>query len=314
MRRPARIRGVIWLAPDALNRQQLIRRRVLRGIALNRQPGFHFPGNFLDVSFDRVTRKGVQLSIDPGPWSADASGQTDLGALAILADLALGSSIRAHLSRESRVATVSLSLQFTGAPRLGRLKARGEFQSFFERGAGRLGLSRVTVAGSAGQICYGTGSFMALAPPKGVTLHPVPLRKRDSRKPPLPDESRLDLEEKKILTRARAALVAGGNFIGNFWGGAKTLRNGLHVGNRVGHAQGGILIAMAAKNAAAALAGNWMLSAVTALYISPGEGQTLRARSTIVHQGRLTAVVRTQIAGESRRRVLEVLTTHCAIA
>jgi hypothetical protein len=95
-----------------LNTRDRIRRRVLRGIALNRTPGFHFPGNFLDVSFDKVGRKGVRLSIAPGPWSADASGQTDLGALAILADLALGASIRAQLSRETRVATVSLSLHF----------------------------------------------------------------------------------------------------------------------------------------------------------------------------------------------------------
>lgn len=285
---------------------------MLRGIALNRTPGFHFPGNFLDVSFDRVSRKGTRLSIDPGPWSADASGQTDLGALAILADLALGASIRAQLSRETRVATVSLSLQFTGAPRQGRLRARGEFQGFFERGVGRLGLSRVAVAGSAGQVCYGTGSFMALAPPKGMTLHPVPLRKRGSPFSVFSDVKNLNQKEKEILARADAALAAGGNFIGEFWGGAKNLRNGLHAGNRVGHAQGGILVAMAAKNAAAALAGNWKLSAVTALYISPGEGRTLRATSTILHQGRLTAVVRTQITGGNRRRVLEVLATCIA--
>jgi acyl-coenzyme A thioesterase PaaI-like protein len=296
-----------------LNKRATIRRRVLRGIALNRTPGFHFPGNFLDVSFDQVGRKGARLSIDPGPWSADASGQTDLGALAIVADLALGASIRARLSRETRVATVSLSLQFTGAPRLGRLQARGEFQGFFERGVGRLGLSRVTVAGSAGRICYGTGSFMALAPPRGVTLHPVPLRRRGSREPLLADEKRLDREEKRILARADAALAAPGRFIGNFWGGAKVLHNGLHAGNRVGHAQGGILVAMAAANAAAALAGKWQLSAVTALYISPGEGRLLRARSEIVHLGRLTAVVRTQITGKNRRRVLEVVTTHAAV-
>jgi acyl-coenzyme A thioesterase PaaI-like protein len=297
-----------------LKHRETIRRRVLRGIALNRTPGFHFPGNFLDVSFDRVGRKGTRLSIDPGPWSADASGQTDLGALAILADLALGSSIRAQLSRETRIATVSLSLQFTGARSLGRLKARGEFQGFFEGGVGRLGLSRVTVAGSAGQVCYGTGSFMALAPPKGVTLHPVPLRKRGSREPLLPGEGQLDGEEKRILARADAALAAGGSFIGNFWGGTKALQNGLHAGNRVGHAQGGILVAMAARNATAALPADWRLSAVTALYVSPGEGRTLRAVSTIVHQGRLTAVLRTQITGKNRRRVLEVVTTHCAVA
>ena len=295
-----------------MNRRDKIRSRVLRGIALNRQPGFHFPGNFLDVSFDRVGRKGVQLSMEPGPWSADASGQTDLGALAILADLALGASIRAQLARETRVATVSLSLQFTGARHLGRLQARGEFQGFFERSTGRLGLSRVAVTGSAGQICYGTGSFMALAPPRGVMLHPVPLRKKGAREPKLPEENDLDREERRILARARAALAAGGNFIGNFWGGAKTLRNGLHAGNRVGHAQGGILVALAAKNAAAQLRGGWLLSGISALYISPGEGRTLRAASTIVHRGGLTAVVRTQITAANRRRVLEVLATFNA--
>ncbi len=287
-----------------MNLRDRIRRRVLRGIALNRQPGFHFPGNFLDVSFDKVGRKGVRLSIAPGPWSADASGQTDLGALAILADLALGASIRAQLSRETRVATVSLSLQFTGAPRLGRLQARGEFQGFFERGAGRLGLSRVSVSGSAGQICYGTGSF----------LHPVPLRSRNSAQPADLQEKDASPEEKKILQRADAALRASGNSIEKFWGGPGAMRNGLHAGNRVGHAQGGILIAMAAKSAASKLRGNWRLGAVTALYISPGGGRTLRASSTVIHQGRLTAVVRTQVTGKNRRRVLEVLTTHNAIA
>ncbi len=289
-----------------------IRRRVLRGIALNRAPGFHFPGNFLDVSFDRVGRKGVRLSIDPGSWSADPSGQTDLGALAILADLALGASVRAQLTRDARVATVSLTLQFTGAPRVGRLRAVGEFQGFFEGAAGRLGLGRVAVTGSAGRICYGTGSFMALAPPQGMTMHPVPLRKRGSPFSWLPDERRLNQKEKRILARADAALATRGNFIGNFWGGAGVLLNGLHAGNRVGHAQGGILIAMAAKSAAAKLAGDWRLGAVTALYISPGEGRTLRATSKVIHQGRLTAVVNTYVTGKNGRRVLEVVTTHCA--
>ena len=295
-----------------MNAREKIRRRVLRGIALNRTPGLHFPGNFLDVSFDRAGRRGVRLSVDPGPWCADAAGEADLSALAMLADLALGASIRAQLSRETRIATVSLALQFTGAPRRGRLRARGDFQGFFERAAGRLGMSRVSVAGSAGQVCYGTGSFMALRPPRGVILHPVPLRNRNASAPPLLTEEDLNPDERKILRQADAALAAGGNFIEKFWGGAGVLKNGLHAGNRVGHAQGGILIAMAAKNAVAKLSGDWRLGAVTALYISPGEGRTLRASSTVIHQGRLTAVVNTNVTGKNRRRILEVLITHVA--
>jgi len=295
-----------------LNPRERIRRRVLRGLALNRIPGLHFPGNFLDVSFDRVGRKGVRLSLDPGPWCTDAAGEIDLSALAMLADLALGASIRAQLSREARIATVSFALQLTGAPRRGRLHARAEFQGFFAGAGARLGLSRVSVSGARGQVCYGTGSFMALQPPRGLTLHPVPLRSRGSASPVPLREKNLFQAERKILRCADAALAARGNFIDRFWGGAGVLKNGLHAGNRVGHAQGGILIAMAAKNAAAKLAGEWRLGAVTALYISPGEGRTLRAASSVIHEGRLTAVVNTFITGRNGRRVLEVLTTHNA--
>jgi len=295
-------------------RQQSIRSRVLRGIALNRRPGLHFPGNFLDISFDRVTRGGSRLSLEPGPWCTDADGQADLGALAILADLGLAACVRAQLAREARLATVSMHLQFTGAPATGRLQATGEFQGFFHAAAGRLGMSRVSVAGGAGQVCYGTGTFMSLQPPKNMTLHPVPLRSRKSPEPLPLTEKELDAEERKILRRAGAALAARGAFIRNFWGGEAALANGLHIGNRVGHAQGGILVGMAAASAAAALPGGWKLSGMTALYISPGEGRTLRASSTLVHHGRRTAVVRTQISGRNQRRVLEVVTTHSASA
>jgi acyl-coenzyme A thioesterase PaaI-like protein len=308
-----------------LTRAQRIRGRVLRGIALNRQPGFHFPGNFLDISFDRVGRDASHLSFDPGPWCAEADGQADLGSLAILADLALAACMRAHLGRATRLATVSMNLQFTGAPRSGRLKATGLFQGFLRHAAGRLGMSRVSVAGKAGLICYGSGTFMALEPPRDVILHPVPLRTRRSPAPPRLTEYGLERKEMEILRRADAALAGvashGDAFIRNFWGfhphrtqaGAEcTLHNGLHIGNRVGHAQGGILLALAAATAGAALPAHWRLSGISAWYTSPGEGPLLRARSKLVHHGRLTAVARTRIGGRNRRRVLEVVTTHCA--
>jgi acyl-coenzyme A thioesterase PaaI-like protein len=306
-----------------LTRTQRIRERVLRGIALNRQPGFHFPGNFLDISFDRVGRDASHLSLDPGPWCADADGQIDLGSLAMLADLALAACVRAQLRRETRLATVSMNLQFTGAPRTGRLKATGLFQGFFSHATGRLGMSRVSVEGRAGLVCYGSGTFMALEPPHSVTLHPVPLRTRKSPEPRRLTEGDLEKKEMEILRRADAALAAEGAFIQHFWGcrphrtksGAEcTLENGLHIGNRVGHAQGGILFALAAATAAAALPAHWRLSGISAWYTSPGDGPALHASARPVHHGRQTAVVRTRIGGRSRRRVLEVVTTHCASA
>ena len=47
--------------------EERIRRRVLRAIALNRTPGFHFPGNFIDLSFDRVARsESTRVSYETG--------------------------------------------------------------------------------------------------------------------------------------------------------------------------------------------------------------------------------------------------------
>ncbi len=300
-----------------MNRRELIRSRVLRGLALNRQPGLHFPGNFLDVSFDHVARDASRLSIAPGAWCSDAGGQTDFGALALLADLALAACMRAHLGRATRLATVNMHLQFTGAARLGRLAAEGVFQGFLDGASGKLGMSRVAVLGKAGQVCYGSGTFMVLEPPRNMTLHPVPLRNRRSPEPRRLNDGSLEIKERKILQRAETALAAGGVFIEDFWGirpheGKGTLANGLHVGNRVGHAQGGILLALAAATAGSALPPRWLLSGISAWYISPGDGKALRAASKVIHHGRLTAVVRTQITGKNRRRVLEVVTTHCA--
>ena len=298
-------------------RADAIRARVLRGIALNRTPGLHFPGNFLDVSFDRVAREGSRLAIAPGPWCTHADGTVDFAAIALLSDLGLAASIRANLARETRLATVSLHLQFTGVPAKGRLRADGEFQGFQRQGAGRLGLTRVSVSGAKGQVCYGTGSFMALLPPKGVTLHPVPHRKFGRPEPAKLAPAALDAQERRILARADAALAARGDFIGGFWGvrarnGRAVLENGPHVGNRVGHAQGGIMVALAAASAGSALPENFRVSGLSAYYISPGDAKILRAASEILHQGRLTAVVRTRITGTARRIVLEVVTTHVA--
>lgn len=302
---------------------EAIRTRVLRGIALNRAPGFHFAGNFLDVSFDHVSPAASRLSLEPGPWCVDADGQVDLGALAMLADLALAATVRANLERSTRLATVSMTLELTGASRAGRLEAAGEFHGFFREGSGRLGQSRVVVAGSAGEIAFGSGSFMALRPPAGVTMHPAPNRRRDDPLPPALAETELKRDELRILRQADVALARvaadGGAFVPRFWGyaprraaggAAAVMKNGPHIGNRVGHAQGGITLGLAAVTAAAALPPSWALTGISGWYISPGEGTALRARAEVIHHGRLTAVVRTQVTGREKRRVLEVVTTH----
>src|SRR5579872_493085 len=94
----------------------MIRDRVLRGLAANRIPGFHFAGSFLGVSFEDISASGSRIRLEGGPHCTESDGQVSLGAVAMIADIALAVTIRAALDSDRvRLATVSMHLQFTGA-------------------------------------------------------------------------------------------------------------------------------------------------------------------------------------------------------
>jgi acyl-coenzyme A thioesterase PaaI-like protein len=297
-----------------------IRNQVLRGLALNREPGFHFAGHFLGVSLHGRTQEESRASLEPGPHCEEADGQVNLGAIALLADIALASAIRKSLTPEQRLATVGMHLQFTGAAMKGRLDASGFFEGFLDGGSGRQGLSRVAVTCAGHKVLFGSGAFMALDPPPGVILHPMGRPVRHDVKP-LSDDA-LEPHEAAILKRADLALADATrrhSFIRRFWGqdpratrtGATCImENDAHIANRVGHVQGGLLVGLAATTAMAALPASWMLSGISAWFVSPGEGPAMKAKSRVVHHGRHTAVVRTEITGKDRRRVLEAVSTH----
>jgi len=240
-----------------------IRARVLAGIARNRIPGFHFAGNFLEVSYDRVDAQATRVSLEPGLHCVDANGETSIGAIAMVADIALAASVRTKLdSMTTRLATVSMHLQFTGASMHGRVEGEGAFAAFIEGAGARQGLARMSIHCGGRLACFGTGAFMALAPPPGVTMHPV-VTERPSEVSHAA-QMELDAEESAILARADAALATASPFIDAFWGyqprtvegGAQcVMKNGAHVGNRVGHVQGGLLVGLAATTANAALPG-----------------------------------------------------------
>jgi acyl-coenzyme A thioesterase PaaI-like protein len=298
----------------------LIRDQVLRAIAQNREPGLHFAGNFLGVSWDQVAASETRLSLDVAPHLADADGQLNIGALAMLVDFGLANCMRAILEPHQRLATVSIAMELTDAPRTGRLHSSSQFRGFAREGRGRIGKSDVRVVSQNKVICVGSGAFMALDPPSDVKLHPVPHRRRgDPPAPPL-NESELREDERAILVRTEEALAnPHPSFIERFWGtlphrtaqGASCKApNGPHIGNRVGHAQGGVLLGLAASTAACALPAAWRLSAVSGWFLRPGQGNALTAKAAVVHQGRLTALARTVVSDPERRKVIEVMTTH----
>lgn len=297
-----------------------IRRRVLTALALNRTPGFHFSGNFLGVQYHDITPQHVAVSLDQGAHCEDVDGRTNLAVVALLADVAAASVVRANLTPAQRLATVSLHLQLTGAPLRGPLTARSEFDTFLDGARGRQGLSRVNLEAGGTRVLFGSGAFMVRNPPPGVTMHPITSAVHAGALPLA--ENALDAAERALLIRTEAALAQSGSprgFLRELWGlrphGTATgaycrVDNGPHIGNRVGHMQGGLQIGLAATTALAALPEHWVLSGISAWFISPGVGRALSATSRVVHRGGHTAVVRTVINGKGRRRVFEAVTTH----
>lgn len=287
----------------------MIRERVLRALALNREPGFHFVGNFAEVAFED------QVHLPAGPHVVDDDGQANIGLVAMLADMALAASIRARLDPAVRLATVSMSLQLTGAACTPPLAAVGEFQGFLEAPHSRQGLARATLRSDGTVIGIAQGAFMPFDPPAGAPPAPLPGRSRH-----VPALDKLTADESKVLAHADKLLAQGdSDFIRRFLGydphrtktgASATMPNGAHVANRVGHVQGGLLMGLAASTARATLPASWALSAVSAFFVSPGQGKALRARSKVIHHGLMTAVVRTEVSGPGNRRVLEATTTH----
>jgi len=303
-----------------------IRAQVLRAIALNRYPGYHFCGNFLDMRLTGVKDGNALVEIENRPSVQEADGSLSPFALTVAADFVLANAIRSVSDPAARFATVSMHMQLTGAPLVGALSARGFFEGFFDHSVGKLGMSRAQVYAGERLVAFCTGSFMVLPAPGGRALSPVPWINNPAPvvEPPAP-ESFSD-QERWIFERGEAAIYnaeqTSRGFLESFLdldikpveGGVHaTLQNGPHIGNRVSHVQGGISFGMALVAAAAALPSGWRAAGITASFVSPGEGAELRAISSVVHRGRMTAVVQTRILTGDGRIVLEVTTNHAKL-
>jgi len=298
-----------------------ILQRVLRAIHRRREHGFHFAGNFLAMSFDRVSVEDSLVSMKAECHAKD--GTIDGTALGVLADLALAAPVRAALPADTRLATVNMQLQLTGAPGHAPVTAQSSFHGYIHGAAGRQAVSRVTLRGAGREIGLGTATFMVLDLPPGTPIpFLTPIDPALDEAPLLDPDTDLNTGERALFEHVRMALgdsKANNDFTERLWGyrtrphkgGASgTLANGPHIGNRVGHVQGGILLGFAQATAQAALPADWGLSSITATYVSPGEGRELKAEAEIAHQGRTTAVTRVTITTDEGRRVLEVLATH----
>jgi acyl-coenzyme A thioesterase PaaI-like protein len=301
-----------------------IRAQVLRGIAGNRIPGLHFAGYFLDMAQPRINGASVAMSVPHAPHTRDADGMLDLTALCMLADSSLATATRNQVADGARLATLHLQMQFTGLPVDDDAHAVAQPLGAFAGTAVHQLLAGATITTDSGIVCHASAEFAALDPPPGVELAPLPWQYATPPQPVALTENELLSDERPIFKSCQAALAkaaAQPSFIQHFWGGlpvrtrdgARTrFAVGPHLGNRVGHVQGGISVGIAARSACVAAPAHMLLSNISACYISPGRGKALAVKSRVVHAGKTIAVVRTEVKTDSGARVLDVVTHHVA--
>jgi acyl-coenzyme A thioesterase PaaI-like protein len=295
----------------SMNPEQEVLRQVHRAIALNRTPGYHFCGNFVDLEMyhDAVGDSRVVLHTHRG--ITDENNCISPLAMAVMADFAFASAVRSACDDPAaRLATVTLNLSFTGRAADSDVLSNGQLLSFFENGKGKLGLSRAEIHSDNGLVAFGTSSFMVLPTPPGQTLHPIAWVNAPVKQIQAIPHASLTEHERWIWNKAQAALASEntGHFLQRFFdlqtettasGAQATFSNGPHMSNRVGHVQGGITLGAAIMTADAAMGLGWAISGLHANFVRPAVGQSFSVQAVREHRGSLTAVLRISVLNET---------------
>ncbi len=271
-----------------------------------------------------MTADRLVETMPDGEHCRASDGTVALTAFSVLLDTALATAPRLVIKRGVRQATVHLHAQFTGQPLRGRLRANTRLEGFSKGGAVREALSTALIHAGGRLACRATGSFVVLPPPPGIKLAPLPWeRGKDAPKGRL-TEDQLDARERAVLQACDLAIERADRqhtFIERFWNALpRAAGDGAHCqvaigpqhGNRVGHVQGGLLLGLAAATAQAAAPRHPRLSAISAWFISPGQGDSLAISSQPFHRGRSFTGIRTEIRNSDGTRVLEVVSHHAA--
>ena len=167
-----------------------------------------------------------------------------------------------------------------------------------------------------------SGTWVAPPAPEGVVVRGTPWEGGENGNlRPLLKKNELEAGEKIVIRSVEKALreAQNGDLLGSLCnprikrtaqGATGRLAVGQHIGNRVGHVQGGFLLHAALATAEATVPNHPLLTGASAWYISPGQGKVISARSTILQSGRNVAVVRTELFNAGRKLVLEVVSNH----
>jgi acyl-coenzyme A thioesterase PaaI-like protein len=305
--------------PSGVEQEPDIRASAIAAVARTRAHGLHYYGQILGITAAATNGGPARLRLDPD--RAVTPGPVPPVALATIADLAMGSSIRDVVGAGRRLGTVSMTLHHIApvvtapvipAPRVIWLDDEQ-----------RNGLAGVDLTDATGApVGAGLGWFMVLPVPDSTNLRLLPWELHEL--PHVPPVACDELEAHEVAAveatvRAAERARARGTSVSEeltalTWdescseGTARgSLRIGPELTNRVGHVQGGALygigIAAAAKAVTASRpAGGPLLEPADGSwqFLRPGDGAVLVAEATVSRVGRAAAFASVTVTVDGR--------------
>ena len=301
--------------------------RVEHSLLVSRQAKLAFPSVFMGItgrpSGDTDGDGGAVLTFKDDATFRDSTGELNWCALCGLLDGVLGAASDMQTGSRVRPATAHIELQMTGASSVGDISVEARFVAHAH--TGRVKQSLISANIKCGDALVGRAS---------ATCVLLDLAQDETRAqwPWLPDGFKLDeqapvtfsaneMEALKACERAETLASEAHHFIDHLWCGIPQAQDGKahlrinvapHLGNRIGHVQGGLLLGAAAMVANAAASEKMRLSNISAYFVSPGVGATLDVQSSVTRQGRNLSLVQTQITGPTGKLVVETMSQHVA--
>ena len=312
---PATAAGALPLSVSATPNVQ----RVLQALHAHRTPGWMYAGHYLGLACTHTEGDKIHMDMEVGPHCLGTDGRVSMTALSILTDVGQAVAVRSRFGRTVRIATLSMRLSWGCLPSSGRVTAVAQLLLHPEGGAIHTGMTSVQVFTTDGTLCCtGEASFAVLDNRRGTAEHPLAQRSTLEGVLPLAVQS-LDAREQVVWHAACAAAqpeAARLGFEAAFYGIAPEadpaklghaqcrVHRALHLGNRVGHIQGGVLLGTACDTVKAAMGPGWQLRDISAQFVEAASEDYVDAQAQPLRLGRNASFVECQLRSPEGRTVL----------
>lgn len=285
----------------------------LDAVARTRALGMHYYGHLLGITSSRPDGGRPRPHLHPDP--AVIPGVVPPVALATVADLAVGSAVRAALGAGRRLGTVSFTLHHIGASARAPVSAEPNLL-WADPDTGN-GLARCDLRDARGElVAAAQGWFLALPVPDGRHLPLLPWEREPAPTIEAVGEDDLDERERaavRATLRAHERARDRGTSIGEeltcpLWSESTdegtvlgSLRAGPEVSNRVGHVQGGALYGVALAAAARAVGPGMEVAEGHYQFVRPADGGQIDVEGAVLRRGRGAAFAEASLSVEGRR-------------